>query len=96
MIAKVCRSWVGELAISIIEIHNASSVEALILLLIYELSDPDRGIWDLLNFVTRISLELGYHRIEGISKGIVSDVDLLVDSQELRDSKKLQLMDSLY
>ena len=37
----------------------------LLLLIIYELADPERGlIWELLSFATRSCLELGWHRMD--------------------------------
>lgn len=97
VIAKVCRHWADELAASIIELRDAEAVEALILLLIYELADPDRSIvMELLDFATRICLELGWHRIEKIDES--DDISQLQDEklpEQLSDSDKRRLMSVL-
>ncbi len=63
-VAKLCRDWADELAAAVIAERDHAAVEALLLLSIYELVDPERCIiWDLLNFAKRICLENGWHRL---------------------------------
>lgn len=93
-IAKVCREWAGDLAVSIIAARDAEAVVALLLLLIYELADPDKCvIWELLGFATRICLELGWHRILQSND---EDLSLQDDEQGFSDYHKRQLMSVLH
>lgn len=65
IIAKVTREWADELAVSIISVGDGESIVALLLLLVYELADPSRGmLWQLLAVATRLCLQLGWHRRE--------------------------------
>lgn len=61
--AQTCRSWANELTSPIISPADCGSLSAILLLLLYELADPSRGIlWDLHDLAIRISLQLGWHR----------------------------------
>jgi hypothetical protein len=93
-IAKVCREWAGDLAVSVVAARDAEAVIALLLLLIYELADPDKCvIWELLSFVTRICLELGWHRI---LQNIDEDLLAQDDEQGFTDYHKRQIMSVLH
>ncbi|KUJ16401.1 uncharacterized protein LY89DRAFT_734497 [Mollisia scopiformis] len=97
VIARLCRHWAGELAASIIELRDAESVEVLILLLVYELADPERCIaFELLDFATRLCLELGWHRIEKID-GLedISEEEVDNNRDNLSDCDKRRLMSVL-
>lgn len=94
IIAKLCRHWADELVSSVIELRNAEAVEALALLLVYELADPERCIvFELLDFVTRLCLELGWHRIEktDASEDISEDA-----TDDINDGDKRRLMSTLH
>lgn len=97
VIAKICRHWAGELVGTIIELRDADAVEALILLLVYELADPESCIvFELLDFATRICLELGWHRIEKIDESNNSSQEQADDlPDELNDCDKRRLMSVL-
>ncbi|KAJ0117297.1 fungal specific transcription factor domain-containing protein [Diaporthe amygdali] len=65
IVASTCREWGGELAAQFVTKPNDHIVVILLLLIIYELADPERGlIWELLSFATRSCLELGWHRTD--------------------------------
>lgn len=65
IVATTCREWGGELASQLVTGPNDNTVVILLLLIIYELADPERGlIWELLSFATRSCLELGWHRMD--------------------------------
>lgn len=65
IVATTCREWGGELAAQFVTGPNDHTVVILLLLIIYELADPERGlIWELLSFATRSCLELGWHRMD--------------------------------
>jgi hypothetical protein len=65
LVATTCREWGGELAAQFVTGPNDQNVVVLLLLIIYELADPERGlIWELLSFATRSCLELGWHRMD--------------------------------
>ncbi|KAK7707622.1 hypothetical protein SLS64_007141 [Diaporthe eres] len=65
IVATTCREWGGELAAQFVTGPNDHTVVVLLLLVIYELADPERGlIWELLSFATRSCLELGWHRMD--------------------------------
>lgn len=94
-LGSICREWADDLSIEIIEKHDAHSVEALVLLLIYELADPERCIvWDLLNFVVRICLELGWHRISRLDRESGSSYTLR--RHDIQGEEKSQLMLTLH
>lgn len=97
VIAKICRSWAGELAASIIELRDADAVEALMLLLVYELADPEKCIvFELLDAATRICLELGWHRIEKIDESDNASQEHTGDFPDnLNDCDKRRLMSVL-
>ncbi|KAH8657934.1 hypothetical protein BX600DRAFT_468403 [Xylariales sp. PMI_506] len=62
-IASACRERAEELAPALVEQRNDKTVVMLLMLIIYELADPERGlVWELLAFATRICLELGWNR----------------------------------
>lgn len=61
--AQVCREWAGEDVSAILSTADASSLTAILLLLIYEMADPSRGnIWELMDLARRTALQLGWHR----------------------------------
>lgn len=65
IVATTCREWGGELAAQFVTRPNDHIVVVLLLLIIYELADPERGlIWELLSFAARSCLELGWHRTD--------------------------------
>lgn len=67
--AHTCRAWANELIIPIISSTDGNSLAATLLLLVYELADPGRGIiWDLLDLAIRTCLQLGWHRTAQASK----------------------------
>lgn len=64
-LATACREWAGELAQSLIERRDDYTVFILIMFIVYELADPERGlIWDFLSTATRICIQLGWHRVD--------------------------------
>lgn len=61
--AQVCRDWANELTGPIIHAAGGDSLTATLLLLIYELAEPSRGLlWELLDVAVRTCLQLGWHR----------------------------------
>jgi hypothetical protein len=62
--AHICRGWANELVTPIICAGDADTIAAILLLLIYELADPSRGIvWELLDLAARTCLQLGWRRL---------------------------------
>ncbi|KAL2840504.1 hypothetical protein BJY01DRAFT_236709 [Aspergillus pseudoustus] len=62
--AHICRSWANELVTPIICAGDADTLAAILLLLVYELADPGRGIvWELLDLAARTCLQLGWHQL---------------------------------
>ncbi|KAM5386537.1 hypothetical protein ACJZ2D_000500 [Fusarium nematophilum] len=62
-LAQVCRDWADELITPIITAGDSDTLTAILLLLIYELADPSRGItWELLDLAARTCLQLGWHQ----------------------------------
>lgn len=61
--AEICRSWAGDFITPIISAADHESITATLLLLIYEIAEPSRGlIWELLDIAARTCLQLGWHR----------------------------------
>lgn len=61
--AQVCRTWASELTTPILSVGDEDSLVATLLLLIYELADPSRGVaWDLCDLGMRMCFQLGWHR----------------------------------
>jgi hypothetical protein len=59
--AQIARDWAGEFVAPIISTENKNSLRAILLLLVFELADPSRGLtWDLLDLATRTCLQLGW------------------------------------
>jgi hypothetical protein len=64
-LATACRDWAGDLAQPLIERRDDYSVFILIMFIVYELADPERGlIWEFLSTATRICFQLGWHRVD--------------------------------
>lgn len=62
-LAQICRDWANELITPIISSGQNDTLAAIVLLLIYELADPSRGIiWELLDLAARTCLQLGWHQ----------------------------------
>lgn len=62
-LAQVCRNWANELVTPLITAGDSDTLAAILLLLVYELSDPSRGIaWELLDLAARTCLQLGWHQ----------------------------------
>jgi hypothetical protein len=60
---QVCREWASELIDPTILAPEENSLEAILLLLIYELADSSRGaVWELLDLAIRTCLQLGLLR----------------------------------
>ncbi|CAG9990540.1 unnamed protein product [Clonostachys byssicola] len=59
--AQVCRDWASELISPTISTEDKDSLSIILLLVVYELADPMRGlIWELLDLATRTCLQLGW------------------------------------
>jgi hypothetical protein len=59
--AQVCRDWASELISPTISTEDKDSLSIILLLVVYELADPTRGlIWELLDLATRTCLQLGW------------------------------------
>lgn len=85
VVATTCREWGGELAAQFVTGPNDHNVVILLLLIIYELADPERGlIWELLSFATRSCLELGWHRMDEQAAHPLSGPTLPATSQTRR------------
>ncbi|POS75668.1 fungal specific transcription factor domain-containing protein [Diaporthe helianthi] len=85
VVATTCREWGGELAAQIVAGPNDHNVVILLLLIIYELADPERGlIWELLSFATRTCLELGWHRMDELAVHSLPGPTLPAPSQARR------------
>ncbi|OKL55990.1 hypothetical protein UA08_08650 [Talaromyces atroroseus] len=64
-LATACRDWAGDLAQPLIERRDDFSVFVLIMFIVYELADPQRGlIWEFISTATRICFQLGWHRVD--------------------------------
>jgi hypothetical protein len=74
-LATACREWAGELAQPLIERRDDYTVFILIMFIVYELADPERGlIWDFLSTATRICVQLGWHRVDGDGQDLGEEV----------------------
>lgn len=63
LFAQICRARADDLITPIITVADADSLAATLLLLLYEMADPNRGIvWELLDLANRTCLQLGWHR----------------------------------
>ena len=61
--ALILRNWADQLSEEVLKEHNEDSLQALLLLVLYELVDPSRRlIWTLLGVVCRMCVKLGWHR----------------------------------
>lgn len=104
IIAKLCREWSDDLSVSIVTTQDKDAVIAVLLLSIYEMVDPSRGIiWDLIGLATRICLQLGWHRVEqstgsreGESDTSPSSADLMGILQTLQRSAFLSVFIVLF
>ncbi|KAL4907796.1 hypothetical protein BDW74DRAFT_175578 [Aspergillus multicolor] len=68
-LAQVCRNWANDILPPIISTGDTQALTAIILLLIYELAEPSRGIvWELLDLAARTCLQLGWHQL---GRGVV-------------------------
>lgn len=62
-LAYNCREWANELFPAVLSAADAAALQAVLLLLIYELTEPSRGLaWQLLDFAKRTCLQLGWCR----------------------------------
>lgn len=62
-LAQVCRIWANELVTHLISKGDKDTLAAILLLLVYELAEPSRGItWELLDLAARTCLQLGWHQ----------------------------------
>ncbi|BCS02041.1 uncharacterized protein AKAW2_60305S [Aspergillus luchuensis] len=69
--ANTCREWANDFIAPIISSADADSMKALLLLLVYEMADPTRGvIWELLDVARRTCLQLGWNRTASSSNEI--------------------------
>lgn len=61
--ALILRHWADELLDAVLMEHDGDSLQALLLLIVYELVDPSRKlIWTLLGVACRMCVKLGWHR----------------------------------
>jgi hypothetical protein len=79
-VAAACRYRAGELAPAVVKERNDKTVVMLIMLVIYELCDPERGlVTELLAFASQICLELGWDRADdgtnALGENIVKEVN---------------------
>lgn len=64
-LAKTTREWAGELALSLIDRHDDQTMVVLLMLSVYELVDPDSGLfWELLTCAGRMYVELGWQLMD--------------------------------
>ncbi|KAH8886269.1 hypothetical protein GQ53DRAFT_695047, partial [Thozetella sp. PMI_491] len=64
-IAKTCREWADDLASPLLEKRDDRTVFILLMLILYELADDERGLTlELLSSATRVCFELGWHRAD--------------------------------
>ncbi|KAF4812913.1 Transcriptional activator protein acu-15 [Colletotrichum siamense] len=62
-LGQICRDWANELITPIISAGDGDTLSAILLLLIYELAEPSRGVtWELLDLAARTCLQLGWHQ----------------------------------
>ncbi|KAL4951089.1 hypothetical protein BDW69DRAFT_196750 [Aspergillus filifer] len=97
-VAQVCRNWAIELVTPIISAGDGDTLAAILLLLIYELADPCRGIlWELLDLAARTCLQLGWHQVPyGSFPGhLTTSVSGDIDQTRNCGSDKVQLMSVL-
>ena len=74
--AHVCRDWAGSLISPIMSAADSDSLTATVLLLIYELADPSRGlVWELVDVAARTCVQLGWHRGSTGASGMDTDMD---------------------
>ena len=67
--AVILRCWADDLISEVISEQDDDSLQAMILLIFYELVDPRRKlIWHLLGFACRMCIRLGWHREEESEK----------------------------
>ncbi|RFU25996.1 hypothetical protein B7463_g10341, partial [Scytalidium lignicola] len=64
--ALILRHWADELANTILADTRLPRLQEILLLILYELVDPSRGlIWNLLGLACRMCIKLGWHRNAG-------------------------------
>ncbi|CAK97307.1 hypothetical protein AnigIFM59636_004867 [Aspergillus niger] len=72
--AHTCREWANDFIAPIICAADADSMKVILLLLVYELADPTRGIiWELLDVARRTCLQLGWNRTASNSNDFTSN-----------------------
>lgn len=79
IIAKTCQQWAKELFAPILWDRDGQSLAAILLSLIYDLTEPSEGsVWDWLDLAIRTCLQLGWHRSPhalGDSQAISQELD---------------------
>jgi hypothetical protein len=95
--AHTCRGWANEFITPIILSADGDSLAAILLLLVYELADPAKGIiWDLLDLAIRTCLQLGWHRTTQASKDITCTLSETKSGKSgIQDPAKVRLMSVL-
>lgn len=69
-LAQVARDWAGELLPPIITTGDEAALTAILLLLIFELVEPSRGLmWELLDLAVRLCLKLGWLHSPNVPAG---------------------------
>ncbi|KAL4963086.1 GAL4-like domain-containing transcription factor [Aspergillus stella-maris] len=97
-VTQVCRNWANELVTPIISAGDGDTLAAILLLLIYELADPCRGIvWELFDLAARTCLQLGWYQVPhgSISGHLITSDNGDVDQTGNSSSDKVQLMSVL-
>lgn len=95
-LAQICRDWAGELATPILSAGDRDAVALTVMLLIFELAEPSRGLaWDLMNLATRMCLQLGWLHRPRLSETLDTDIipDDLAQTPTDRDTLMATLRD---
>ncbi|KAL2833332.1 hypothetical protein BDW59DRAFT_78164 [Aspergillus cavernicola] len=95
-LAQICRNWANEMISPIISTGNGDTLAAILLLLVYELADPSRGIiWELLDLAARTCLQLGWHQASHNSVLGISGSDDAAGKKSLCSPEEERLMSVL-
>lgn len=98
LVAQICRTWANELITPILATGDGDCLASLLILLVYEMADPSRGLtWELIDLAMRTCLQLGWHRTTHVTSYPigVSDYDNALETStcgpnELRLIKMLR------
>jgi hypothetical protein len=96
-LAHICRDWAGELIAPMILTPKEDTLQAILLLLLYELAEPSRGAtWGLLDLAIRTCLQLGLLRApQTVDHGIPSPNSRSFGESNMHSPNEIRLVSVL-